>query len=67
MASVLEDLRRGRRRGRPDGPAAASRAARLLGLAHATREAIGAVLAPCERPQHDRSVAAARGALGEAA
>jgi predicted ATPase/DNA-binding SARP family transcriptional activator len=43
------------------------RVAWLLGLAHATREAIGTVLAPCERPQHERSVAVARAALGEAA
>jgi predicted ATPase/DNA-binding SARP family transcriptional activator len=43
------------------------RVAWLLGLADAMREAIGTILAPCERPQHERSVAAARAALGEAA
>jgi DNA-binding SARP family transcriptional activator len=31
------------------------------------REAIGTVLAPCERPEHERTVAAARAALGQAA
>ena len=31
------------------------------------REAIGTVLAPCERPGHERAVAAARAVLGEAA
>jgi predicted ATPase/DNA-binding SARP family transcriptional activator len=59
MASVLEDL------------AAVStdpeQAAWLLGQAHATREAIGTVLAPCERPQHERSAALAKAALGQAA
>ncbi len=31
------------------------------------RDAIGTVLAPCERPEHEQTVAAARAALGEAA
>jgi predicted ATPase/two-component SAPR family response regulator len=62
MSSVLEDL------------AAitlaldqARSAARLLGAAEAIREAIGTVIAPCERPQHLQAVAAARAALGEEA
>jgi predicted ATPase/DNA-binding SARP family transcriptional activator len=59
MASVLEDLA-----GVTPDP---EQAAWLLGLAQATREAIGTVIAPCERPQHERSVAAASAALGRAA
>ena len=43
------------------------RAAWLLGLAEATRAAIGTVLAPCERPQHEKSVRAAKAGLGETA
>ena len=66
MASVLEGqaavvLAEG------EGAGPAERAAWLLGLAQATREAIGTVLAPCERPQHEGSVTGARAALGEAA
>jgi predicted ATPase/DNA-binding SARP family transcriptional activator len=66
MSSVLEDmagvtLARGRP-GTESGPAAA---ARLLGAAEAIREAIGTVIAPCERPQHLQTVAAVRAALGE--
>jgi predicted ATPase/DNA-binding SARP family transcriptional activator len=60
MSSVLEDL------------AAialaldkARQAARLLGAAEAIRDAIGTVIAPCERPQHLQAAAAARAALGE--
>jgi DNA-binding SARP family transcriptional activator len=62
MASVLEDL------------AAitlaldrARTAARLLGAAEAIRDAIGTVIAPCERPQHLQTAAAVRAALGEEA
>jgi len=46
-------------------PAAGERAARLLGAAAALREAIGAPLPPIDRAEHERAVAAARGALGE--
>jgi two-component SAPR family response regulator len=60
MSSVLEDL------------AAialvlerAPAAARLLGAAEAMREAIGTVIAPCERAQHVQTTAGARAALGE--
>ncbi len=62
MSSVLEDL------------AAialvldrAPAAARLLGAAEAIRDAIGTVIAPCERPQHMQTAAAVRAALGEEA
>jgi predicted ATPase/DNA-binding SARP family transcriptional activator len=62
MASVLEDL------------AAitlaldrARTAARLLGAAEAIRDAIGTVIAPCERPQHLQTATAVRAALGEEA
>jgi len=65
MASVLEDLAAVVTAEGGDAQRA-GQAAGLLGLAQATREAIGAVLAPCERPQHDRSAAAAIAALGEA-
>jgi predicted ATPase/DNA-binding SARP family transcriptional activator len=62
MSSVLEDLAAialalGR----------AQPAARLLGAAEALRDAIGTVIAPCERPQHLQTTAAARAALGEEA
>ncbi len=63
MASVLEDLAATALAAGPAVPAAA-RAARLLGAPQAIREVIGTVLAPCERPQHDRSAAAARTVLG---
>ncbi|HLK74523.1 MAG TPA: BTAD domain-containing putative transcriptional regulator [Streptosporangiaceae bacterium] len=60
MSSVLEDLAAialvlGR----------APIAARLLGAAEALREAIGTVIAPCERAQHVQTAAGARAALGE--
>ena len=61
MASVLEDLAAAALAGRR-----AERAAGLLGLAGAVREAIGTVIAPGERAQHDRCVTAVRTALGEA-
>jgi predicted ATPase/DNA-binding SARP family transcriptional activator len=60
MSSVLEDLAAialAQGRARP--------AARLLGAAEALRDAIGTVIAPCERPQHLQTAAAARAALGE--
>jgi predicted ATPase/two-component SAPR family response regulator len=62
MSSVLEDLAAitlvlGRT------PAAA----RLFGAAEALREAIGTVIAPCERPQHVQTAAGLRAALGEEA
>jgi Tetratricopeptide repeat len=43
------------------------RAARLFGAAEGLREAIGTPRPPAERAEHDRSVAAARAALGEEA
>ncbi len=62
MASVLEDfaviaLAQ-------DDP---SRAARLLGAAEALRVAIGTVIAPCERLQHNQVTQAVRDALGDEA
>jgi len=42
-------------------------AARLLGAAEAMRDAIGTVIAPCERPQHVQTAAAVQAALGEEA
>jgi predicted ATPase/two-component SAPR family response regulator len=62
MSSVLEDLA-----AIALALGQARSAARLLGAAEAIREAIGTVIAPCERPQHLQSVAAARAALGEEA
>jgi predicted ATPase/DNA-binding SARP family transcriptional activator len=62
MSSVLEDLAAialALGRTRP--------AARLLGAAEAVRDAIGTVIAPCERPQHLQTAAALRAALGEEA
>jgi predicted ATPase/DNA-binding SARP family transcriptional activator/DNA-binding CsgD family transcriptional regulator len=44
-----------------------TRAARLYGAAEALRETIGAPLPPVDRPDYDRSVAAARSRLDEAA
>jgi predicted ATPase/two-component SAPR family response regulator len=62
MSSVLEDLA-----AIALALGQARSAARLLGAAEAIREAIGTVIAPCERPQHLQAVAAARAALGEEA
>src|SRR5207249_753697 len=45
----------------------AERAARLAGAAEGLREAMGAPLPPADRAEHERSVGAARTALGEAA
>jgi DNA-binding CsgD family transcriptional regulator len=44
-----------------------ARAARLLGMAEALREAIGTPLPPAERERYDRGVAAVRASLGEEA
>ena len=60
MSSVLEDLA-----AITLALGKARQAARLLGAAEAIREAIGTVIAPCERPQHLQTVAAVRAALGE--
>jgi predicted ATPase/DNA-binding SARP family transcriptional activator len=65
MASVLEDLA-AVALARAGSGAGAERAARLLGAAQAMRDAIGSVLAPCDRPRHDESLVAARAALGDA-
>jgi predicted ATPase/two-component SAPR family response regulator len=62
MSSVLEDLAAialALGQARP--------AARLLGAAEAIRQAIGTVIAPCERPQHLQTTAGVRAALGEEA
>jgi predicted ATPase/DNA-binding SARP family transcriptional activator len=71
MASVLEDLAAAELEPAAGQSAVsqlnAARAAYLLGVAQAMRDAIGTVLAPCERRQHERTVAGARDALGEAA
>jgi predicted ATPase/DNA-binding SARP family transcriptional activator len=66
MSSVLEDLAAMALAGTASAPSA-SRAAAMLGAAQALREAIGTVIAPCERPQHDAVVDKARAALGDAA
>jgi predicted ATPase/DNA-binding SARP family transcriptional activator len=66
MASVLEDLAAAALAAGVSVPSA-DRAAWLLGAAQAMREAIGTVLAPCERPQHEETEATARTALGDAA
>ncbi len=59
MSSVLEDLAAiALALGQPAQ-------AWLLGAAEAIREAIGTVIAPCERPQHLQTAAAVRAALGE--
>jgi len=60
MSSVLEDLA-----AIALALGKARQAARLLGAAEAIREAIGTVIAPCERPQHLQALAAVRAALGE--
>jgi predicted ATPase/two-component SAPR family response regulator len=62
MSSVLEDLAAialALGQARP--------AARLLGAAEAIRQAIGTVIAPCERPQHLQTTAGVRAALDEQA
>jgi non-specific serine/threonine protein kinase len=41
------------------------RAARILGAAERLREEIASPLAPTDRPQYDRQVAAARAAIGD--
>ena len=66
MASVLEDLAAAALAAGVSVPSA-DRAAWLLGAAQAMREAIGTVLAPCERPQHEQTGTTARTALGDAA
>ena len=71
MASVLEDLAAAELEPAAGQPAAGelggTRAAYLLGVAQSMREAIGTVLAPCERREHEQTVATARAVLGEAA
>jgi predicted ATPase/DNA-binding SARP family transcriptional activator len=62
MASVLEDFA-AVALAQLDLP----RAARLLGAAEALRNAIGTVIAPCERPQHNQVTRAVRAALGDEA
>jgi len=62
MSSVLEDLA-----AIALALGQARSAARLLGAAEGIREAIGTVIAPCERPQHLQTTAAVRAALGEEA
>jgi predicted ATPase/DNA-binding SARP family transcriptional activator len=62
MASVLEDLAAVALA--QDNP---HRAARLLGAAEALRDAIGTVIAPCERLQHNQVARAVRTALGDEA
>jgi len=59
MTSLLEDLAAVALRG-----GNAARTARLLGAAAAIREAIGTVIAPAERAQHDATTEGARAALG---
>jgi predicted ATPase/DNA-binding SARP family transcriptional activator len=62
MSSVLEDLSAlALAQGRP------IQAARLLGAAEAMRDAIGTVIAPSERLQHNQTTAAVRAALGDEA
>jgi len=66
MASLLEDLAMVALAEAPSSVPAARRAAGLLGAAEALREAIGTVIAPCERPQHDAATEQARAVLGGA-
>ena len=62
MSSVLEDLAAiALTQGTP------RQAARLLGAAEAIRDAIGTVIAPCERLQHNQTIKAVRTALGDEA
>jgi predicted ATPase/DNA-binding SARP family transcriptional activator len=51
----------------PGAASTASQAAAMLGAAQALREAIGTVIAPCERSQHDSATEKARAALSEEA
>jgi predicted ATPase/DNA-binding SARP family transcriptional activator len=60
MSSVLEDLAT-----IALAQGNAPQAARLLGAAETLREAIGTVIAPCERLQHNQTVKAVRTALGD--
>jgi predicted ATPase/DNA-binding SARP family transcriptional activator len=60
MSSVLEDLA-----AIAQAQGNARQAARLLGAAEAVREAIGTVIAPCERLQHNQAATAVRTALGD--
>ena len=62
MSSVLEDLA-----AIALAQGNAPQAARLLGAAEAIREAIGTVIAPCERLQHNQTAKAVRTALGDEA
>jgi predicted ATPase/DNA-binding SARP family transcriptional activator len=62
MSSVLEDLA-----AIALALGQARAAARLLGAAEGIRQAIGTVIAPCERPQHLQTTAGVRAALGEQA
>ena len=62
MSSVLEDLA-----AIALAQGNAPQAARLLGAAEALREAIGTVIAPCERLQHNQTTKAVRTALGDEA
>ncbi len=64
MSSLLEDLA-AMALADTGSRVAATRAASMLGAARALREAIGTVIAPCERPFRDAAVAKARAALGE--
>jgi predicted ATPase/DNA-binding SARP family transcriptional activator len=67
MSSVLTDLAATELAAAERSVRAAERAAYLLGAAHAMRDAIGTVLAPSERPQHEATAAAARAILGDPA
>ena len=60
MSSVLEDLA-----AIALAQGNVPQAARLLGAAEAIREAIGTVIAPCERLQHNQTTKAVRTALGD--
>ena len=62
MSSVLEDLA-----AIALSQGTARQAARLLGAAEAIRDAIGTVIAPCERLQHNQTTQAVRTALGDEA
>lgn len=62
MSSLLEDLAALSLAG---AASTAAMAAAMLGAAQALRDAIGTVIAPCERRQHDAAIEKARAALGE--